>query len=67
MTIQFLNKEGEATLTLGGRLDTAASAKAISDIEQLLGAAGSIHRECRLIGVHIKFGAPHPADAGKAV
>ena len=43
MTIQLLNKEGEATLTLGGRLDTAASAKAISDIEQLLGAAGSVH------------------------
>ena len=30
MTIQFLNKEGEATLTLSGRLDTAVSSKVSS-------------------------------------
>ena len=42
MTIQLLNKEGEATLRLSGRLDTATSAKTNSDIEQLLGSAGAI-------------------------
>ena len=42
MTIKFLNNEGEATLTLCGRLDTATSSKTSSEIEQLLGAAGSI-------------------------
>ena len=42
MTIQFLNKEGEATLTLSGRLDTAVSSKVISDIEQSLASADTI-------------------------
>ena len=42
MTIKLLNNEGEATLTLCGRLDTATSSKTSSEIEQLLGAAGSI-------------------------
>lgn len=42
MTIQFFNNEGEATLTLSGRLDTAVSSKVISDIEQSLASAGTI-------------------------
>jgi len=42
MTIQFFNNEGEATLTLSGRLDTAVSSKVISDIEQSLASAGAI-------------------------
>lgn len=42
MTIQFLNKEGEATLTFSGRLDTAVSSKVSSDIEQLLASADTI-------------------------
>ena len=42
MTIQFHNNEGEATLTLCGRLDTAVSMKVSSDIEQLLATAGTI-------------------------
>ena len=44
MTIQFHNNEGEATLTLCGRLDTAVSMKVSSDIEQLLATAGTIQR-----------------------
>ena len=44
MTIQFHNNEGEATLTLCGRLDTAVSMKVGSDIEQLLTTAGTIQR-----------------------
>ena len=42
MTIQFFNNEGEATLTLSGRLDTAVSSKVISDIELSLASAGAI-------------------------
>lgn len=44
MKIQFHNNEGEATLTLCGRLDTAVSMKVSSDIEQLLATAGTIQR-----------------------
>ena len=44
MTIQFHNNEGETTLTLCGRLDTAVSMKVSSDIEQLLATAGTIQR-----------------------
>ena len=44
MTIQFHNNEGEATLTLCGRLDTTVSMKVSSDIEQLLATAGTIQR-----------------------
>lgn len=44
MTIQFHNNEGEATLTLIGRLDTAVSSKVSSDIEQQLATAGTIQQ-----------------------
>lgn len=44
MTIQFHNNEGEATLTLCGRLDTAVSMKVSSDIEQQLATAGTIQQ-----------------------
>ena len=42
MTTQLINNEGEATLILSGRLDTAVSSKVSSDIEQLLATAGTI-------------------------
>ena len=42
MTIQFFNNEGEATLMLCGRLDTAVSSQVSADINQLLATAGTI-------------------------
>ena len=36
MTTQLINNEGEATLTLCGRLDTAVSSQVSADINQLL-------------------------------
>lgn len=42
MTIQFFNNEGEATLMLCGRLDTAVSSQVSADINQLLATAGAI-------------------------
>lgn len=42
MTTQLINNEGEATLTLCGRLDTAVSSQVSSDIQQLLDTAGTI-------------------------
>ena len=42
MTTQLINNEGEATLTLCGRLDTAVSSQVSADINQLLAAAGTI-------------------------
>ena len=42
MTIQFFNNEGEATLMLYGRLDTAVSSQVSADINQLLATAGTI-------------------------
>ena len=42
MTTQLINNEGEATLTLCGRLDTAVSSQVSADINQLLATAGTI-------------------------
>jgi len=42
MTTQLFNDEGEATLTLSGRLDTSVSSKVSNDIERLLATAGTI-------------------------
>ena len=42
MTTQLINNEGEATLTLCGRLDTAVSSQVSADINQLLATAGPI-------------------------
>ena len=42
MTTQLINNEGEATLTLCGRLDTAVSSQVSSDIQQLLATVGTI-------------------------
>ena len=42
MTTQLINNEGEATLMLCGRLDTAVSSQVSSDIQQLLDTAGTI-------------------------
>ena len=36
MTIQFTNNNGDATITLCGRLDTSVSAKTKSEIDKLL-------------------------------
>ena len=42
MTTQLINNEGEATLMLCGRLDTAVSSQVSADINQLLVTAGTI-------------------------
>ena len=42
MTTQLINNEGEATLMLCGRLDTAVSSQVSADINQLLATAGTI-------------------------
>jgi uncharacterized protein (TIGR02172 family) len=42
MTTQLINNEGEATMTLCGRLDTAVSSQVSADINQLLATAGTI-------------------------
>lgn len=42
MTTQLINNEGEVTLTLCGRLDTAVSSQVSADINQLLATAGTI-------------------------
>ena len=42
MTIQFTNNNGDATITLCGRLDTSVSAKTKSEIDKHL-AAGNIN------------------------
>ena len=42
MTTQLFNDEGEATLTLSGRLDTSVSSKVSNDIERLLATVGTI-------------------------
>jgi uncharacterized protein (TIGR02172 family) len=42
MTVQLTNTEGKATLTLGGRLDTAVSKAVGEETEQLLAASGAI-------------------------
>ena len=42
MSTQLINNEGEATLTLCGRLDTAVSSQVSADINQLLATAGTI-------------------------
>lgn len=43
MTIQFTNNNGDATITLCGRLDTSVSAKTKSEIDKHLAAAGNIN------------------------
>lgn len=43
MTIQFTNNNGDATITLCGRLDTSVSAKTKSEIDKNLAAAGNIN------------------------
>ena len=43
MTILFTNNNGDATITLCGRLDTSVSAKTKSEIDKHLAAAGNIN------------------------
>ena len=43
MTIQFTNNNGDATITLSGKLDTSVSAETKSEIDKQLAAAGNIN------------------------
>ena len=43
MTIQFTNNNGDATITLCGKLDTSVSAETKSEIDKQLAAAGNIN------------------------
>jgi len=43
MTIQFSNNDGNATLTLCGRLDTSVSSDVKNEVDQHLDGAGTIH------------------------
>jgi uncharacterized protein (TIGR02172 family) len=42
MTINFINNNGDATITLSGRLDTSASSETKAEIDKYLTAAGNI-------------------------